>query len=98
MNSLNVANSTDTARVQSRLQVLLHKLLVQIDNCTYETPEAIPLDADLSTFGVTSIDFLEFALTVEQEFHVAILETITPDELPQTLATWQQQISLRLAP
>ena len=94
----NSATSTASARVQSRLQELLHKLLVQNNNCPFETPDAIPIDADLSNLAITSIDFLEFALSVEQEFQVEILDTITPDELPQTLAAWQQQVCVRLAP
>jgi acyl carrier protein len=97
MNRLNSTVSVDSAHVQSRLQELLHRLLVQNSNCPFESPHAIPIDADLSSLAVTSIDFLEFALSVEKEFQVEILDTITPDELPQTLAAWHQQVCVRLA-
>lgn len=96
MNSPSAPQSTDPANVEARLRVLLHKLLVQSRDCPFKTPEAIPDDADLSTLGVTSIDFLEFAMSVEQEFRVAILENIEPDELPQSLVAWQQQVVARL--
>lgn len=97
MNSTNAACSTDPVHVQQRLRELLHRLLVQNSSCRFTSPEEIPIDAELSSMAVTSIDFLEFALSVEQEFHVEILEAIAPDELPLTLAAWQQQVCQRLA-
>ena len=87
----------DPAIVQARLRQLLHALLVQNSDCAFETPDVIPDDADLSSLGITSIDFLEFALAVEQEFRVAILETVDPNDLPHTLQMWQQQVCARLA-
>lgn len=97
MNSTNTTGAIDAAHVPSRLRELLHRLLVQNKVCPFATPDAIPLDAELSTLGITSIDFLEYTLTVENEFRVEILDAITPDELPQTLAAWQQLVVARMA-
>lgn len=93
----NIPRVYDPTHVQTRLRELLHKLLVQNSNCRFKSPNAIPIDADLSTLAVTSIDYLEFALVVENEFGVSILETIAPNDLPQTLAMWQHQVCLRLS-
>jgi len=87
----------DPATVQARLRQLLFALLKQNSSCPFESAEVIPDDVDLSAVGITSIDFLEFALSVEQEFQVTILDSIEPDELPQSLAAWQQQVCRRLA-
>jgi len=85
----------DPATVQARLRQLLFALLEQGSSCPFESPEVIPDDVDLSAVGITSIDFLEFALSVEQEFQIAILDSIEPDELPLTLSAWQQQVCSR---
>ncbi|MCE9552124.1 MAG: acyl carrier protein [Planctomycetes bacterium] len=82
----------DPAIVQARLRQLLFALLKQNNSCPFQSPEAIPDDVDLSAVGITSIDFLDFALSVEQEFQVAILDTIEPNDLPLTLRAWQQQV------
>lgn len=87
---------TDPATVQARLRQLLFALLKQNNSNPFESPEGIPDDVDLSAVGITSIDFLDFALSVEQEFQVAILDTIEPDELPLTLVAWQQQVCGRI--
>ena len=89
------SSPVDPAVVQARLRQLLHTLLVQNSDCAFDSPDAIPDDVDLAQLGITSIDYLEFALTVEQEFKVAILETIDPNELPHTLIMWQQQVCSR---
>jgi len=85
----------DPSAVQARLRQLLFALLKQNSSCPFESAEVIPDDVNLSTVGITSIDFLEFALSVEQEFAVAILDTIEPNDLPQTLEEWQQQVRRR---
>jgi acyl carrier protein len=89
-------SSPDPAAVQARLRKILHALLAQNRDCAFESPDAIPDDVDLSTLGITSIDFLEFALAVEQDFQLAILDNINPNELPQTLTAWAQQVMARL--
>lgn len=86
------SSPVDPATVQAKLRQLLFALLKQNSSNPFESPDLIPDDVDLSAVGITSIDFLEFALSVEQEFQVAILDTIEPDELPLTLAAWQQQV------
>jgi hypothetical protein len=87
----------DPAAVQSRLRHLLFALLKQNNSCPFESADGVPDEVDLSTVGITSIDFLEFALSVEQEFQITILDSIEPDELPLTLAAWQQQVLVRMA-
>ncbi|MGD9634467.1 MAG: hypothetical protein AB7G28_16425 [Pirellulales bacterium] len=89
--------SADPAANLARLQQLLFALIRQNDPHAFGSASAIPAGADLSTIGITSVDFLEFALSVEQEFGVMILDTIDPNELPLTLEAWQQQVSARLA-
>jgi acyl carrier protein len=89
--------SADPAAVQTRLRQLLYALLKQSSDCAFDSADAIADDVDLSSLGISSIDFLEFTLAVEQEFRVAILDSIEPDELPLTLVAWQQLVSSRLA-
>lgn len=50
--------------------------------------EAIAPEADFSALGVNSIDLLEFVLRVEEAFDVSVLDEITPEELPTSLAGW----------
>jgi acyl carrier protein len=83
--------------VQNRLRQLLFALLEQIGANSFVSAEAIPNDVDLTTVGITSIDFLDFAISVEDEFKVEILEAIEPDELPLTLDGWRQEVCKRLA-
>lgn len=85
----------DPAVVQARLRQLLFALLEQNGCNPYPSAAVIPADVDLTAVGITSIDFLEFALSAEQQFQVSILDTIEPDELPLTLAEWQQQVCER---
>jgi acyl carrier protein len=89
--------SAEPTSVRARMQQLLFALLQQCDANPFVSAEAIADDIDLTTIGMTSIDFLEFALTVEQEFGVAVLETIEPDELPLTPAAWQRHVCERSA-
>jgi len=77
------------------LRRLLFALLDENSSHPFESAEGIPDDVELSTVGITSIDFLDFALSVEQQFGVAILDTIDPDELPLTLGAWQQLVCAR---
>jgi acyl carrier protein len=91
------ATSSDPAAILARLRELLFALTRQSDPNPFANAAAILDDVDLASAGITSIDFLEFALSVEQEFGVAILDSIEPNELPLTLADWQKQISTRLA-
>ena len=79
------------------MRQLLFALLAQSDSSLYASAEAIPADADLSSMGITSIDFLDFAMSVEREFDVAVLESIEPNELPLTLGAWQQYVCEHLA-
>lgn len=97
MGSTKVDQQVASTQVQARLRELLFRLLIHNSNCPVTSPDAIPNDENFSNLAVTSIDFLEFALAVEQEFQVSILESIAPDDLPQTLAMWQQQVCRRLA-
>lgn len=90
------ATFADPAAVLARLQQLLFALVRQNDPKSFALAASIPADADLSTIGITSVDFLEFALSVEQEFGVTILDTIDPNDLPLTLTAWQQQVAARL--
>jgi len=90
-------SSIDPAAVQARLRQLLFALLEQNGSNPFSSAAAIPADVELSSVGITSIDFLEFALSVEQQFRVSILDSIEPDELPLTLAEWQQQVCVRSA-
>jgi acyl carrier protein len=91
------SSSVDPAAVQTRLRQLLFALLEQSDSNPFESAKDISDDVELSTVGITSIDFLDFALSVEEEFKVAILDTIDPDELPLTLGAWQQLVCTRSA-
>ena len=85
----------DPTTVQAQLRQLLFALLRQNSSCPFESAEAIPDDVDLTAVGLTSIDFMDFALSVEQEFQVAILDKIEPDALTLTLAAWQQAVCER---
>jgi acyl carrier protein len=91
------SSAVDPQAVQVRLRQLLVALVEQNGANCPGSAEAILDDVDLSAVGITSIDFLEFALSVEEEFKIEILETIEPDELPLTLDGWRQEVCTRLA-
>ena len=86
----------DPEAVQVRLRQLLFELLAKNGAYAFGSAEAIPNDVELSTVGLNSIDFLDFALSVEHEFGVEILDTIEPNDLPLTLRAWQQEVCNRL--
>lgn len=85
----------DPHAVPARLRQILFALLKQNSITTFDSPVAIPDDVDLTSLGLTSIDFLEFVLSVEEAFGVQILETIEPDQLPLTLAAWREEVCNR---
>src|SRR5262245_1088755 len=72
--------SVDPDAVQVRLRQLLFELLAKNGANSFGSAQAIPNDVELSTVGLNSIDFLDFALSVEQEFGVEILDTIEPND------------------
>ncbi|MCE9545312.1 MAG: hypothetical protein K8T25_07325 [Planctomycetia bacterium] len=89
--------TADPAAVEAELRQLLFKLLSSEGLAAYSSPDKLPAGEDFSQLGVASIDFLEFVLAVEEAFGVTILDTVNPNELPQTLTAWQQLVLARLA-
>jgi acyl carrier protein len=87
----------DAKRVQFRLRQLLFALIEKNGANSFGSADAILDNIQLSATGITSIDFLEFALAVEEEFKIEILETMDPDKLPLTLHGWGQEVCTRLA-
>ena len=91
------SSPVDPVDVQARMRHLLFALLAQSESNPFTSAEAIPADAELSAIGMTSIDFLDFAMSVEREFDVAVLETIEPREPPLSLCAGQQYVCQRSA-
>jgi acyl carrier protein len=83
------------ASVEQRIKEILAKVVSEGGKARLNAAQ-LDSHADFSTLGVNSVDLMEFVLRSEDEFHVDILSTMLPEELPSTLNGWARLVCVRL--
>jgi len=70
-----MSNATDTAKLSQILRTALIELILLGEQPAITSAEEIDNDKDFREYGFTSVDFLEFVVSLEQK-----LDTEIPDE------------------